>query len=100
MKLNIKKNGNKTTVSVELPHKIKNSNFERFTSSEILAEAKKVLKDESLIIRSGPDAVDNRHGANSAEWILETPSTSRSQIKKEIKAPSPRRSRRKQEKSS
>ena len=102
MLVEIKKEDGLTIARVGLKQSSKNSKFERVTRSQVLSEVRRVLGDESIEIKSGPSAIDNRHGSNLGSWILDIPELKPEPLPKKAppRKPSPRKTRPKQEKKS
>ena len=88
MNINIEKSGHKVHATVFVPEANKGESYTRIYTSDILIEVEKRF-EERVGLLSGPQFVDNKFGANSAEWIFEI------SVPAEDPPPKPRRGTRK-----
>ena len=93
MNINIKEKEGNLVVTVSLQQRQKNERYQRYTSTDVLSEVRK-MRNTAVTIQSGPSLIDNKHGPITCEWIMKEPAQKKHSPSPAVKKPSAPRTRR------
>ena len=84
MNISIKEVDSIISATVGISEKQKNEEYQRIYSADVVEEVRKTFPKDEILLLSGPQYLDNKFGAISAEWIFE----------KKVETPKPAKPRR------